>query len=192
MTVSSQTEGTAATAGATTWAIDPAHTLAEFGVRHMMVSTVKGRFKEVQGTITIDEDDLSKSKVEVEIAAASIDTRDEKRDAHLRSADFLESEQYPAITFTSTKVDPKGANDLRVTGDLTIRGVTKPVVLQATFNGRGKTPWGTDVIGYSATTSFNRKDFGLVWNVGLETGGMLVGDEVKIALELEANPSATV
>lgn len=184
MTVSSQTEGTV---GTSTWTIDPVHSLAEFGVRHMMVSTVKGRFKEIQGTLTIDETDLAKSKVEVEIAAASIDTRDEKRDAHLRSADFLESETYPLITFKSTKVEPKGNDELQVAGDLTIRGVTRPVVLKATFNGRGKSPFGQEVIGYSATTSFNRKDFGLVWNVGLETGGVMVGDEVKIALEVEAN-----
>lgn len=189
MTVGSQAAGTGteSATGAQTWTIDPAHSLAEFGVRHMMVSTVKGRFKDVEGTLIIDDSDLSKSSVHVEIAAASIDTRDEKRDAHLRSADFLDADNYPTITFTSTKVEPRGANDLRVTGDLTIRGVTRPVELKATFNGRGKSPFGQEVIGYSATTSINRKDFGLVWNVGLETGGVLVGDEVKISLEVEAN-----
>jgi polyisoprenoid-binding protein YceI len=168
------------------WTIDPSHSLVEFGVKHMMFTTVKGRFTGVSGTITLDEENLADSQVDVTIDAASVDTRDEKRDAHLRSADFFDVEQFPTITFVSTRVEPKGDDDLTVYGDLTIHGVTRPVALAATFNGRGVNPWGAEVAGYTATTRVNRKDFGLTWNVGLEAGGVLVGDEIKIAIEVEA------
>jgi polyisoprenoid-binding protein YceI len=168
------------------WAIDAGHSVAEFGVKHMMVSTTKGRFTEVSGTIAVDDADITKSSVDVTINVASVNTFDEKRDAHLKSPDFFDAETYPTITFKSTKIEPKGDDEYKVTGDLTIRGVTRPVVLDAEANGRSATPWGTEVIAFSAETSISRKDFGLNWNVALEAGGVLVGDKVKIAIETEA------
>lgn len=170
----------------TVWTIDNAHSAVEFAVKHMMFATAKGRFGTVSGTIEIDNQDLANSSVDVTIDAASIDTRDEKRDGHLKSADFFDVENHPAITFKSTKVVPDG-NDLKVHGDLTIRGVTHPVVLDAEYNGQGVNPWGQQVISYSATTKINRKEYGLNWNAALETGGMLVGDDIKISIEIEAN-----
>jgi len=170
----------------TTWQFDPAHTLIEFSAKHMMISTVKGRFAGVTGTITDDDANPANSSVKVEIDANSVDTRDEKRDAHLRSADFLDVENHPAITFVSTNVTSLGGERLRLTGDLTIRGTTRQITFEGTRNGTNKTPWGSEVAGFSADTSINRKDFNLVWNVALETGGILVGDTVKISLEVEA------
>jgi polyisoprenoid-binding protein YceI len=175
---------------ATTWVIDPSHSLVEFGVRHMMFTTVKGRFSAVEGTIVEDDANPGRSSVQATIQAASIDTRDEKRDAHLRSADFLDAEHFPTLTFTSTGVESKGPNHVLVHGDLTIRGTTRPVTLDVTRNGVGANPWGQTVAGFSAETRINRKDFGLTWNVGLEAGGVLVGDEVKIAIEIEAAKQA--
>lgn len=176
------------TATATTvWTIDPSHSAVEFSVKHMMFATAKGRFSDVMGTITVDNEHGGNSSVEVEIAAASIDTHDAKRDEHLKAADFFDVETYPTITFKSTEVEPAGDSNLKVTGDLTIRGVTRPVVLDAEFNGQGTNPWGQGVISYSAHTKINRKDFGLNWNAALESGGVLVGDEVKITIEIEAN-----
>jgi polyisoprenoid-binding protein YceI len=170
----------------TTWAIDGSHTDVQFSVRHMMMSNTKGHFTGVTGAIVLDDTNISNSSVEVTIDAASITTRDENRDTHLRSPDFLNAEKYPNITFKSTNVTPKGSDDLKIEGDLTIADVTRPVVLDATFNGRGKSPWGHEVLSYSAETSINRKDFGLTWNVALETGGFVVGDKLKINIELEA------
>jgi polyisoprenoid-binding protein YceI len=169
-----------------TWTIDPAHSSVEFAVKHMMFATVKGRFSDVKGTITLDEQDLANSSVEIEIAVASIDTRDEGRDAHLRGPDFFDADTYPTATFRSTRVEPAGGENLRITGVLQIRDVSKEVVLDATFNGRGTSPFGPQVISYSATTTINRKDFGLNWNAALETGGVLVGEEVRISIEIEA------
>lgn len=169
-----------------TWAIDPGHTVAEFGVKHLMVSTVKGRFTGVSGTIELDEQDVTRSRVDVAIDVATVSTHDEKRDAHLRSDDFFAAEQFPQITFTSTKVEPNGKDRLNVTGDLTIRGVTRPVTLDVELNGRATAPWGAEVIAYSAETTVNRKDFGLTWNVALEAGGVTVGEKVKISIEAEA------
>lgn len=171
---------------ATTWNIDASHSLAEFAVKHMMVSTVKGRFAEIAGTIAFDEADITRSSADVTINVASIDTRDEKRDAHLKSADFFDAETFPTITFKSTGIVARGRDKFEVTGDLTIKDVTKPVVLEAEFGGRGATPWGSEVIAFSAETSINRKEFGLGWNVALEAGGVLVGDKVKISIETEA------
>jgi polyisoprenoid-binding protein YceI len=168
-----------------TWTVDPAHTLVEFGVKHMMVSTVKGRFSGVEGTIEGNPDEPQNAQVAITIDAASITTHNEQRDGHLRSADFLDTERFPAIRFTSTDIAPRGG-EWRVTGDLTIRGVTRPAVLEAEINGRGRTPYGKEIVGISAHTKINRRDFGLVWNVALETGGVLVGDNVNISIELEA------
>jgi len=169
-----------------TWQIDTGHSLVEFAVKHMMFTTTKGRFGEFSGSIAYDEANVGDSTVAVEIAAASIDTRDEKRDTHLRSADFFDAETFPTITFASNRVESTGGAEFKVYGDLTIRGVTRPSVLDAEVTGRGTSPWGQDVIGFSATTKFKRSEFGLEWNAALETGGVLVGDEVKIALEIEA------
>jgi polyisoprenoid-binding protein YceI len=176
---------TAATT-ATTWTIDPSHSVVEFSVKHMVFATAKGRFSDFSGTITLDSENVASSSVHVEIGAASIDTRDAKRDEHLKSADFFDVEKFPTLTFTSTKVEPRG-DDLRVEGELTMHGVTRPVVLEAEFNGKGVNPWGQQVISYSAHTRVNRKDFGLNWNAALESGGVLVSDDVKISLEIEAN-----
>jgi polyisoprenoid-binding protein YceI len=169
-----------------TWHIDPSHSLAEFSVRHMMVSTVKGRFTDVSGSIQFDPANLADARVDVEIGAASISTGDEKRDAHLQSGDFLDVENYPRLSFVSSRVEPLAEDRARVYGDLTIHGVSRPVVLEAEFNGSGQSPFGTTVAGFSAHTSFNRKDFGLNWNVALESGGWLVSDTIKVSLEVEA------
>jgi len=170
----------------TIWQIDPAHTLVEFAVKHMMFTTVKGRFGGVHGTIVDDAADPSRSSVEVEIDAASIDTREEKRDAHLRSPDFLDVESYPTITFKSSRAEHAGPDRLRVVGDLTIHGTTREVVLDTTINGRGTNPFGLEVAGFTGETTINRRDFGLNWNMALEAGGVLVGDTVKILIEIEA------
>lgn len=172
-----------------TWTIDPVHTQVEVAVRHMMITTVRGRFPDVQGTITVDEEDPGSSGVEVTIDAAGIDTRNEDRDAHLRSEDFLDVEEYPEITFRSTRIE--GAHDepgesFRVVGDLTIRGETREVVLDATYEGTGEDPWGGTRAGFSASTEIDRRDFGLRWNQALETGGVLVANKVKIELEVQA------
>jgi polyisoprenoid-binding protein YceI len=167
------------------WKIDPAHTRAVFSVRHMMISNVHGQFEKVTGTVQFDEAVPGRSRVDVQIDAASINTRDDRRDAHLRSPDFLDAEQYPFLTFKSTKVDVKDAAEGRIHGDLTIRGVTRPVVLDVEYNGQARNPYGLTSAGFTAHTKINRKDWGLTWNVALETGGVLVGDTINIAIELE-------
>lgn len=177
---------TQSTASPTTWVIDPAHTLVEFSAKHMMVTTVKGRFAELSGTIAGDETNPADATVEVTIDATSIDSRNDQRDTHLRSADFLDTEHFPDITFVATSVRPTGDDEFEVTGDLTIRGITRPITLHATVEGKSISPWGTEVVGISATGGLNRSDFGLTWNVALEAGGVLVSDRVKIAIELEA------
>ena len=170
----------------TTWNIDPVHTTAEFKIRHMMITNVKGHFKPVNGVITIDEGDISKSHVEASIDAASIDTREPDRDAHLKSAEFLDVEKFPTLTFSSTRVTRTGQAELEVQGDLTIHGVTRPVTFSVEGpTAPGKDPWGSMRIGLSATTKINRKDFGLHWNAVLETGGILVGDDISITLDLQ-------
>jgi polyisoprenoid-binding protein YceI len=168
----------------TTWTIDPAHSHVGFSVRHMMISTVKGRFGDVAGTITL-ADDISQSTVEAAIAVDSIDTREPQRDAHLRSADFFDAAQFPTITFKSRRVVPTGTGTFAVTGDLTIKGVTREVVLEVIEEGRGKDPWGGERAGFTAHTAINRRDFGLTYNQVLETGGVLVGEEIKISLDIE-------
>jgi polyisoprenoid-binding protein YceI len=176
---------TASTAVATTWKVDPTHSHAEFAVRHLMISTVKGRFAEVSGTLTGDETDPGHASFELTIPVASIDTRESQRDTHLRSADFFDAAMHPEIRFVSTKIEKAANGDFSVTGDLTIRGVTKRITLQVEPGGRVRDPWGNERAGYSASTRINRKDYGLHWNQALETGGVVVGDEVKVSVELE-------
>lgn len=169
-----------------TWNIDPAHSVAEFKVKHMMISNVKGQFAKVSGVLTFDETDLTKSHIEAAIEAASINTREEQRDAHLKSADFFHVEQHPTLSFKSAGITQTRDGELKVAGDLTIRGVTRNVVF--TVEGPtppAKDPWGNTRLGLSATTKINRKDFGLTWNAALETGGILVGDEVTITLDVQ-------
>lgn len=173
----------------TPYVIDTAHSSVEFAIKHMVFSTAKGRFNQFSGTINLDEGDLANSSVNVTIDAASIDTRDEGRNGHLKSADFFDVETYPTITFVSTGVKVRGDSEFDVTGDLTIHGVTQSVVLKAEKTGEGVNPWGMKVAGFAATTKINRKDFGLNWNAALEAGGVLVADEVKISIEIEANPA---
>ena len=170
----------------TTWNLDPAHSAAEFKVKHMMISNVKGHFTKLSGSLTLDESNLANSRVEATIDAGSIDTRDAQRDAHLKSADFFHVEKFPTLTFSSTGVRIIRDGELAVEGNLTVRGVTRKVV----FTVEGPTPptkdpWGNTRVAVSATTKINRKDFGLAWNAALETGGILVGDEVAITLDAE-------
>ena len=169
-----------------TYVIDPSHSTAGFKVRHLMVSNVRGEFSGMAGTVVFDAEDSANSKVEAAIDATTIQTRDNQRDQHLKSADFFDVEKFPKITFTSKKVAPVGEGEWRVVGDLSIHGVTKEVVLDVEGpTPEVKDPWGNLKIGATATTKVNRKDFGLGWNVALEAGGVLVGDEVAIQLELE-------
>jgi polyisoprenoid-binding protein YceI len=181
----STTTATAATPTRTAWKIDPAHSQIEFSVRHMMITTVKGRFSGVDGTVSIDEADPSNADVDVRIDASTIDTRESQRDAHLRSADFFDVEKFPHITFKSRRIVDRDGSEFKLAGDLTLRGVTKEVVLDVTEEGRGKDPWGGDRLGFTATTKVKRGDFGLNWNQALETGGFLVSDEIKINLDLQ-------
>jgi polyisoprenoid-binding protein YceI len=170
----------------TVWQIDPKHTLVEFAVTYLGFTTVKGHFEGVSGTIRTDDAALARASVEVEIDAASLDTREGRRDTHLRSADFLDVERYPTITFASTRVEAVAAGRWRVHGDLAIRGRTRPVVLETELKGRGRNPEGLEVVGLAARIEINRRDFGLTWNQTLETGGFLVGETVAIQLEVQA------
>ena len=168
------------------WEIDPVHSQVTFAVRHMMVSTVRGQFKVLRGSLNIDEQHPENSWIEAEVDAASIDTRDEKRDGHLRSPDFFDAATYPTITFKSTRVEPIGDNEYRVTGNLAMHGVTKEVTFNAEYSGQLKDLYGLPRAGISAKATVNRKDFGLNWNVSLETGGVLVADKVTIEIDLAA------
>jgi polyisoprenoid-binding protein YceI len=167
------------------WSVDASHSHVEFAVRHLMISTVRGRFGAVSGSITTDEANPAASTVDISVDVASIDTREAQRDAHLRSADFFDVEHFPTLTFRSTRVEEKGEGTLRVAGNLTIRDVTRPVVLDVTSEGAGRDPWGGERAGFSATTTIRRSEFGLTWNQLLETGGVAVGDEVRIAIDVE-------
>jgi len=167
------------------WQIDQSHSHIQFSAKHMMIATVRGRFEKFTGTVEGDEQNPTAAKVNVQIEAASLDTREERRDAHLRSPDFFNVDQYPSITFTSTRVEQVDATHARLIGDLTIRDVTKAVVLDVEYEGQAKSPWGTVSAGFSAQTKINRKEWGLNWNVALETGGWLVGDQITINIELE-------
>lgn len=177
---------TTATPQTATWNLDPVHSAAEFKVRHMMISNVKGQFTALSGKLDLDPQDPTTARVEATIQAASITTRDADRDAHLKSPDFFDAEKFPTLAFQSKAVERDGDGELAVTGDLTIHGVTRPVV----FHVEGPTPpardpWGNTRVGLSASTKINRKDFGLTWNSALETGGILVGDEVTITLDVQ-------
>ena len=170
----------------TTWNIDPAHSMAEFKVKHMMIANVKGQFSKVSGSLFLDESDLANSRVEASIEAASIHTRDEQRDTHLRSADFFDVEKFPTLHFKSQSISIVRDGELAVEGDLTIHGVTHKVRFAVEGpTPPAKDPWGNTRVAISATTKINRKDFGLTWNAALETGGILVGDEVTITLDVE-------
>ncbi len=169
-----------------TWQIDPSHSAIGFSVRHMVVSKTRGRFTKWSGQIRFDAKNPAASSVEVTLDPASIDTADAQRDAHLRSPDFFDVEKYPVATFRSTKVEDRGGDKYRITGDLTIHGVTRPVVLEANYEGSGKDPWGGERAGFLATTNIDRRDFGLEWNKALDTGGLLVGEKVELTLEVEA------
>jgi len=168
------------------WNIDSSHSGAQFAVRHMVISKVRGIFERWAGTIDFDPSKPEASKVSVRIEAASVNTNEPQRDQHLRSADFFDVEKYPAITFESSRIESRGEDRYRVLGELTIHGVTRPVELDAEYLGGGKDPWGNERIGFFAKTSLNRKDFGLNWNQVLETGGVLVGDQVEVSLDVEA------
>jgi polyisoprenoid-binding protein YceI len=176
---------TVQTATRSTWAIDPVHSSVEFSVRHLMITTVKGRFTDVQGTVVLDELNPSASTVEVSVNVASIDTREPQRDAHLRSADFFDAETFPTLTFRSKAARDITSDGFTLVGDLTLHGVTREVTLDVSAEGRTRDAWGGERTGYSATTRIKRSDFGLTWNQLLETGGVTVSDEVKITLDLQ-------
>jgi len=183
MTANVQTPPAPATK--TTWKLDPAHTLVEFSAKHLMITTVKGRITDIEGTIQSDEKNPQNSSVEAVLKAASLDTRTDQRDQHLRSADFLDVEKFPEIRFRSTRIE--GAKEsFKLTGDLTIRDVTRPITLDVEFEGTTRDPWGGERVGFSAKGKIDRRDFGLTWNQALETGGVVVGNDIKINLEVEA------
>ena len=171
---------------ASTWKIDPAHTTVEFKIRHLMISWVKGVFTEVQGSAVINESDLTKSSVQIQIKTASLNTNNKKRDDHLRSPEFFDVATYPVMTFVSKKVVVAEGQPVEIVGDLTIHGVTRKVVLEVEdFSQTVTDPWGNTRRGATASTKINRKDYGLTWNKALEAGGVVVGDEVRISLEIE-------
>jgi polyisoprenoid-binding protein YceI len=177
---------TAPAVGARTkWKLDPSHTLVEFSAKHLMITTVKGRITDVEGVIDIDEKNMKNSRVEATLKAASIDSRTTQRDDHLRSADFLNAEKYPDIKFRSTGIEGD-RKEFKLTGDLTIRDVTRPITLNVQFEGQTKDPWGGERAGFSASGKIDRRDFGLTWNQMLEAGGVAVGHDIKINIEVEA------
>jgi polyisoprenoid-binding protein YceI len=168
-----------------TWNIDTSHSEIGFSVRHMMISKVRGQFKIFEGNLYIDADHPAYSSVTGSIDVASIDTREEQRDAHLRSGDFFDVDSFPKITFQSTRIEHQSSNRYKVYGNLTIKDITREIVFDVTDEGKGQDPWGNQRWGVSATAKINRKDFGLTWNVALETGGWLVGDEITISAEMQ-------
>ena len=172
-----------------TWNIDASHSAIEFAAKHLMITTVKGRLADARGTVTIDETNPANSSATVEFDAKSVDTRSDQRDEHLRSADFLDVAHFPTISFASRRVTGASAQpgaEFTVVGDLTIRGVTKEVTLATTYEGRGRDPWGGERVSFSADAKIDRREFGLVWNAALETGGVLVSNDIKIHLEVQA------
>ena len=168
-----------------TWQIDSAHSNIYFTARHMMISKVRGQFETFSGTVNFDPENPANTTVDVEIDVTSVNTKDEQRDGHLKSPDFFDAENHPVATFKSTKVVQEAEDEGKLYGELTVRGVTKEVVLDVEYAGIAKSPWGTTSAGFSASTTLNRKDFGLNWNQALETGGVLVGEKIKLEIELE-------
>jgi polyisoprenoid-binding protein YceI len=185
MSATAQNEaGSAVASLAGSWKIDPAHSGVEFVVTHLMISKVRGRFSDISGSVTTDGTPEG-SRIEAEIGAASITTNDAGRDTHLRSADFFDVEKYPKIRFVSIEVKSTGSDEFVVTGDLTIRGVTRPVDMKVTSEGLTRDPWGNDRAGFSGTLKIDRREFGLTWNQALEAGGVMVSNEVKLTIDVE-------
>lgn len=168
------------------WVVDASHSSLEFAVKHMMIATVRGRFAGVEGSITADPTDLTTAECTITADVNSIDTRDAQRDGHLKSPDFFDAEKFPTLEFRAKRITRKSGDEYGITGDLTMHGVTREVTFAGTMEGQGKDPWGNERFGLSAEAKVNRKDWGLVWNVALETGGILVGEDVKISVSLEA------
>jgi polyisoprenoid-binding protein YceI len=175
-----------------TWQLDPAHTSIDFAVRHLMISTVRGRFGGISGTIGVDENDLRTAKVDITIDVASIDTRQEQRDAHLRSPDFFDAARFPTARFVSRRIEGDASGDFQIIGDLTIRDVTKEITVGVTNEGQGVDPWGNLRSGFSATAKIDRREFGLTWNQALETGGVVVGNDIKLSIDAEFFRAAEV
>jgi polyisoprenoid-binding protein YceI len=171
------------------WTVDASHTSVSFSVKHMMVSKVRGRFTGVEGAIEGNPEDLTGANINFTIDASTIHTNSEDRDNHLRSADFFDTETFPKITFVSTDIVKKGDSKYDVTGDMTVKDVTKKITFEAEYEGTGKNPWGVDVAGFEVEGKISRKEFGLTWNQALEAGGVLVGDDIKITIDLQANPA---
>lgn len=169
----------------TTWSLDATHSHTGFSIKHLMISNVRGEFNEMVGTLSYDPLHVERSEVSVQIPVASIDTGDANRDAHLKNADFFDVEKYPEIAFRSTKWEQKSDDEILVTGDFTMHGVTREITLRAEPTAIVKDPWGGSRVGFSATAKINRKDYGLTWNAGLETGGVLVGEDVKLTIEAQ-------
>jgi polyisoprenoid-binding protein YceI len=165
------------------WNVDHQHTTAEFAVKHMMIATVRGRFADITGSVTMPDEDLTRGAISIEIGTASVDTRESQRDQHLRSGEFFDAENYPKINFRSRRIEKSGEGAYRVTGDLTIRDVTREVTLRVQEEGRTRDPWGKDRVGFVAEGKVDRTDFGLTWNVALETGGVLVSHDVRLRVE---------
>ncbi|SFL74557.1 Polyisoprenoid-binding protein YceI [Paenibacillus sp. 1_12] len=169
------------------WTVDTTHSSIDFTIRHMMIAKVKGTFHTFEADIDADTDDLTTADLQFSIDLSSIDTRNTDRDAHLRTADFFDVEQYPKLTFKSSQIVNTGEGEYNVTGDVTLHGVTRPETFAVTFEGSGKDPWGNEKAGFSAQGAFKRSDYGLTYNAALETGGVLIADEVKISIEIEAS-----
>lgn len=172
------------------WVLDPTHSGVEFSVRHMMFAKVKGSFNKFDAQIEADPEDLTTASISFTVDTASVDTNNDDRDAHLRSADFFDVENYPQISFTATKIEKSGDDEYKVTGDVTMRGVTRSETFDVSYGGSGKDPWGNEKAGFSVSGSIKRSEYGLTWNAALETGGVLVGDDIKISLEIQAAKQA--
>lgn len=168
------------------WQLDPTHSSVDFSVKHMMFATVKGAFKQFDATIEADPTDLTTAHIQFAVDTASVDTRNDDRDGHLRSADFFDVENYPQLTFKSTKIEKTGENEYNVTGDLTIKDVTKTETFTVKFEGQGQDPWGNQKAGFGVDGTIDRSKYGLTWNAALETGGVLVGDKINISLQIQA------
>ncbi|WML52930.1 YceI family protein [Neobacillus sp. PS3-12] len=171
----------------TKWAIDTDHSSVDFSIRHMMIANVKGTFHNFSAVVEANVTDLTNATIDFKVELSSIDTRNKDRDAHLVSADFFDAEKFPEMTFRSTDIKKNGEGEYNVIGELTIHGITKPETFMVTFEGQGKDPWGNEKVGFSAQGTINRADYGLTWNSALETGGVLVGDKVKVSLQIEAS-----